>query len=516
MVNIKICFVVFLLITLPGLFQTVDAQFIKDLSRQIEVSNISNLNGTETHLYVLSETEGLVVFRAYSDSLQWLYTSQGMQERGNRLDSDIRFAYLFGDNRRLTVVEPTSVLGVYSSTVLPSKPLSVKRIGLRLFVALGNTGLGYVNLESPETVDSDLSFFEDVNSALDLASDGLQSLYVLGRNNTLHVIDVNDESVSHRESVTIKRDTEKIFLVENELIGTSNNGDLFFINSDGVTQLISNVKNSVERISEWNDLFVVRTESGSLWYGDSGNLEVWKTRGDSGNFLASTGATLWLAEFNTVAPLLLPGQSSIPGRDSNMLSEGEEFKLKNIDDIIMPYPRPLIIPIEFVSDVNVSQVSFSYQASFQNARIRGNSFYWQPTSSQTGRHQITITAALADGRTDSTSFTADIRSFNSPPRFTPARPITIPVGEEFELTITAVDSDGPNPNLIRYLGVDMPEGATLVESTGLFSWTPNIRQVGKHTFQIIATDQFGAASAQNFEINVIEIDIDDEIEEDLF
>jgi hypothetical protein len=90
------------------------------------------------------------------------------------------------------------------------------------------------------------------------------------------------------------------------------------------------------------------------------------------------------------------------------------------------------------------------------------------------------------------------------------------VGEEFELKLSAVDPDGPNPELIRYIGVDMPDGAVIDETTGVFTWSPTIRQVGNHSFRVIATDQYGAAASQDFEFNVIEIDINEGLDEDLF
>ena len=105
----------------------VSAQWAQDLS-MFEISNVKAIEASTAHLYVLSEDEGMAVFRIKSDSLQWLYTSSGMQRRGNYLDSDIRFGYLYGDNRRLTVLEPTSVLGVFSSTYLPTIPLGVALI----------------------------------------------------------------------------------------------------------------------------------------------------------------------------------------------------------------------------------------------------------------------------------------------------------------------------------------------------------------------------------------------------
>uniref|UniRef100_UPI00159EFEAD Ig domain-containing protein n=1 Tax=Rhodohalobacter halophilus TaxID=1812810 RepID=UPI00159EFEAD len=53
--------------------------------------------------------------------------------------------------------------------------------------------------------------------------------------------------------------------------------------------------------------------------------------------------------------------------------------------------------------------------------------------------------------------------------------------------------------------VDLPDGARIDEKTGRFTWTPNVRQVGSHRFQVIATDQYGAAASQDFEIRVVEI-----------
>jgi hypothetical protein len=65
-----------------------------------------------------------------------------------------------------------------------------------------------------------------------------------------------------------------------------------------------------------------------------------------------------------------------------------------------------------------------------------------------------------------------------------------------------VDPDGVDPDLIRYHGVDLPDGGSISERTGIFSWTPDRRQVGLHRFQVIATDQYGAAASVQVEITV--------------
>ena len=74
--------------------QSIFSQWSQDFSNMIEISNVKAMEASSSHLYVLSELEGMAVFRIHSDSLQWLYTSSGMQRRGDLLESDIRFGYL--------------------------------------------------------------------------------------------------------------------------------------------------------------------------------------------------------------------------------------------------------------------------------------------------------------------------------------------------------------------------------------------------------------------------------------
>lgn len=498
-----------------GSISALQAQFSTDLSRQLHIPGIININSSETHFYALSESEGLIVFRAYSDSLQWLYSSTGMQERGHILESDIRFAYLYGNSRRLTIIEPTSVLGVYSSTILPASPLSVKRIGLRLFIAMGNSGLAMLNLETPESVDSNAEIITDNTTVLDLATDGRRTLYVLKNNQEISVYDVTEDGVDHQESVQVSRPLSRLFLANNELIGTDRNGNVFLVNSDGSSRTLAQMESPVEQIEMWDNQLIIRTDDQQLWAGSAdGELTPWKTNTRGGNFVATSDNTLWLAEFNIIAPVIRSSDSDI--RHSPLTGSTGEIKLKPISDAVAPSGRPIILPIEFEGQVDLSQIALSYAAPFDNARIRGKTFYWQPSPNLTGRQTVTITATSSDGRSDSVTFHIDVRPFNAPPRFTPTRPVSIPAGERFQLTISAVDPDGMEQNLIRYLGVDMPDGATINEQTGDFNWTPHLRQVGRHQFQIIATDQFGAAASQDFTINVIEIDETENDATDIF
>ncbi|MEX0662005.1 MAG: putative Ig domain-containing protein [Balneolaceae bacterium] len=503
-----LCFLSFLIT------EYADAQWTQDFRDQMDISDIVDIESSPSHLYVLSESEGLVVFRAHSDSLQYLYSSTGMQRRGDRMEADIRFAYLYGQGRRLTVIEPTSVLGVYSSTVLPEAPKSTQRMGTNLYIAMGETGLGSLSLETPEAVDTspemvDQGRFRN-SSVQHLVTDNHRLLYVLSDNRNIDIYqsDSEEESLRHEEQVQLNQSIEKIFLTDDELIGTDSEGNIYMIDSDGQTRTLATVEEPVHKLNIWDGYIAVRTISGKIWIGEvDEELNLWKEEESAGNHFTVVENNFYLSEFNTISPVIYA--DSRESENNSEESASEEFNLKSISNVTLPFPKPLILPIELESSqYNIEDISLSYQGSVDNARIRGNTFFWQPNANQTGRQQFTITATTIGGKSTSTQFSVDLRPFNAPPRFTPSRTISVVAEEDFQLEIEAFDPDGFNTDLIRYLGVDLPNGANLNEQTGEFNWEPSIRQVGTHSFQVIATDQFGAAASQNYELRVIEVDED--------
>lgn len=476
-----------------------------DYSRTLNIPSIKAMAASPSHLYVLSEQDGMAVFRASADSLQWLYTSSGMQRRGNRIMADIRFAYLFGNSNRLTVLEPTSVLGVYSSVTLPSKPLAAARLENTLYIAMGDAGLGSLSLESPESVDTEPAYpiKAETDSAfvVDVRTNTLtRQLFVLSDNNRLYIFDSSDNRLSLSNDISLNAPVEHIFISDNQVYGTTPNGDIYRVNSNGLSDRVGTVNSAVSDLMTVNGHLFVKTKNGTVWTNSTdGSMSEWKTDPASSLMPAEIHNQLWLAENNKVARVLIMQETN------EAASADGPFRIQKIDKQIITFPNPLLLPLQMQGDYPTGQVEFSYRSSVQNAEIRKQGFYWQPTVNQVGMHWFTILATDASGRTDSTRFMAEVRSFNSPPRFAPVRVSSIAVNEEYSVQFTATDPENPGKSLVRYIGVDLPDGARIDEATGTFTWTPTERQVGENTFKVIATDKLGAASSVDVLLKVLDI-----------
>ncbi|MDZ7772046.1 MAG: Ig domain-containing protein [Balneolaceae bacterium] len=504
------------LLALHGAMQPLYAQpdLQKDYSFVMEIPSVLAMASSPAHVYILSETEGLVAFRTRPDSLQWLYTSNGMARRGNTMSADIRFAYLWGDSPRLTVLEPTSVLGVYSSTRLPERPRDAERIDRRLYAALGDGGVGWVSLQSASAVDSAFTRVEAGGLAsaevLDLESSG-DRLYALSSGATLYRLNAGGENPQVEQEFALSEELQRIFLSGQTLMGTDAGGNIYEISGSGNLSRLGSIGEPVVKLETWGDWYLIQGATGRIWTSyRSRSPSPWKEDRDAGYAFTVTGGQLWLSEYSQVSRVVEGGviASGAPeGEAADADSSGPlpgQLSLDSIPDQIVPYSKPVLLNFSLGQDFPSSQVQFAYQSSVDDAEVRGSSFYWQPGSGDVGTHRFKIVATASNGAADSTSFSVEVNSFNAPPRFSPLRTLAIPVGESFTLPVRAIDPDGMHRDLIRYLGVDLPDGASLGETSGDFMWTPSQRQTGEHNFRIIATDQYGAASSTEVTIRVLE------------
>lgn len=485
-------------------------QLVSDYQSLLNIPGIKAVESSTTHLYVLSEQDGLAVFRVYQDSLQWLFTSEGMQRRGNSMSSDLRFAYLYGDGSRLTVVEPTSVLGVYSSTELRRIPRQVRRIGNHIYLAMDDLGMGRLSLETPETVDREPVYIKtrDMTGIRIIDLDGYaDQLFALGSNQRLFHFETTQDTLRLTRTYDLGQDANRVFIAGTDVVLSDDFGTIYRLGESGRAIRDFGIGEPVDKIEQIGRLTLIRGASGKVWtrYGNS-DPDLFRDSGRSGNFFTVTKGQIWMSEMNQLSKLRTEDGSTVTARTG--------FRIRPVDNLIIPYPRPVLLTLDYEGDLPAADVTFRYRSGVENANIRGNGFHWQPSNRHIGVNNFTITGTTSDGRTDSTSFTVEVRTFNAPPRFSPVRPISIPVGEPFTMPVNAVDPDGSNPDLIRYLGVDLPDGASLNENTGVISWIPSRRQEGTHELQVVATDQFGAAASQTITIRVITMGGDSEEQND--
>lgn len=483
---------------------------VRDLSTLMEIPGLQSVTASETHLYALSSEDGLVVFRVHADSLQWLYSSQGMQRRGNRLTSDVRFAYLIGSNSRLTIVEPTSVLGVYSSTTLPAAPVTLARVGDFLFMGLETPGLFRLSLATPEAVDqapAQLATQQTGRNRVSAVRAFGNTLLVLTANNSLHQFRVQDAGeLEHQRSFSFGPAISNLFVIDGRPLLTGAEGTVYGLTSEGDLNPLFRIDGAVDDLRFWQGRYLIRSRTGQLWQArDGGQAQLIRRDTEPGNRMALSKGQLWLTEFNQISRMRLEERPVAEIRQTPRPGQRGTLRLARIPDQITHFPRPVLLPLTFEQPVDPAQVRFQLQTSAAGASIRDQGFFWQPASRDVGRQQFTIIASTPDGQTDRITFEIDVRPFNTPPRFNQVRPLSIPVGEAFSLPLRATDPDGMDSELIRYLAVDLPDGAVLNERTGLITWTPTRRQEGQHRFQVIATDQFGAATQMNVTINVLQL-----------
>ncbi len=96
---------------------------------------------------------------------------------------------------------------------------------------------------------------------------------------------------------------------------------------------------------------------------------------------------------------------------------------------------------------------------------------------------------------------------NAIPTFTAALPDTsIGVGERLEFDYEATDPDG---QFLLFAADDLPAGAFLSPTTGLFTWTPVGGQIGTHPIRVLVSDGISSALSSAQVTVVTDVGIED-------
>ena len=162
------------------------------------------------------------------------------------------------------------------------------------------------------------------------------------------------------------------------------------------------------------------------------------------------------------------------------------------------------------SELDQSPLTFSVQGLPADATLTPTSVYgvsqfqWTPTAAEAGSYSATFTVAnngngnpsLAQSVSQVVTFV--VRASDAPPVLLPVADASVTQGQPLSIQLQATDPDG---DPITFTASQMPSGATLNPSTGLFTWAPGILQAGSFSVRFTATDGL-LSDSQNVNIQV--------------
>jgi subtilisin-like proprotein convertase family protein len=159
-------------------------------------------------------------------------------------------------------------------------------------------------------------------------------------------------------------------------------------------------------------------------------------------------------------------------------------------------------------DTPANQLTYSLSNAPAGATINSANgvFTWTPTEIQ-GPSTNVISIIVSDNDSpnlsDSKSFAVVVTESNTAPVLTVASNQTIHAGMTLVLTNSATDSDLPT-NLLSFSFVGTPvAGASLDATNGVFSWTPDVTQIGTNLFTLKVSDNGTPALSDQKSFSVI-------------
>jgi hypothetical protein len=92
------------------------------------------------------------------------------------------------------------------------------------------------------------------------------------------------------------------------------------------------------------------------------------------------------------------------------------------------------------------------------------------------------------------------QDYGTPPVWAPVANQSVRPEQTLQFAVSASD---PNRSPITYSATGLPEGASLDPTTGAFSWTPTVAQIGAYDITFTATDDLGQSASISTTINVV-------------
>jgi hypothetical protein len=111
---------------------------------------------------------------------------------------------------------------------------------------------------------------------------------------------------------------------------------------------------------------------------------------------------------------------------------------------------------------------------------------WTPGYTQAGSYQLTVKVTDAGGLSAELTVPVEVTDMNRPPQLQSVPAQTVDEGAALSFNLSATDED--TDNQLIYSISNLPDGATLDESSGQFSWTPGFDQAGNYTLSAKVSD----------------------------
>lgn len=127
-------------------------------------------------------------------------------------------------------------------------------------------------------------------------------------------------------------------------------------------------------------------------------------------------------------------------------------------------------------------------------------FKWKPAVHHVGNFVVTFVVKDTKGHKDTQTIIITVS--NTPPVLNPIGDKTIRAGQLLSFTLTASDADPIDADKLRYCAKNLPKGATLNKTTGLFSWKPILTQRSSYKVRFIVKDRVGASDDETSSIAV--------------
>ena len=127
---------------------------------------------------------------------------------------------------------------------------------------------------------------------------------------------------------------------------------------------------------------------------------------------------------------------------------------------------------------------------------------WTPSYTQAGSYQISVKVADTGGLSDEQTIPVEVTDVNRPPQLQSVAVQTADEGTELSFSLIGTDED--TDNQLTYSISNLPEGASLDENSGRFSWTPDFDQAGSYTLEAKVSDGT-AENATTVTININDI-----------